>query len=146
MMNLYRDESSYPKFNAQRNLQGRTHYVDDSSLRWHKSRVLSARIVNNGLFFAITTSDALDPNNMRRGFRYVIFDIFGNILERPKLEDAFKSHEKCLREMWKILNGISNADAKQITREALQRHQASLLREMAQVELQIDAIDETVTA
>jgi hypothetical protein len=146
MVNLYRNESSYPKINAQRNLQGRTHYVDDSSLRWHKSRVLSARIVNNGLFFAITTSDALDPNNMRRGFRYVIFDIFGNILERPKLEDAFKSHEKCLREMWKILNGISNADAKQITREALQRHQASLLREMAQVELQIDAIDETVTA
>ena len=146
MVNLYRNESSYPKINAQRNLQGRTHYVDDSSLRWHKSRVLSARIVNNGLFFAITTSDALDPNNTKRGFRYVIFDIFGNILERPKLEDAFKSHEKCLREMWKILNGISNADAKQITREALQRHQASLLREMAQVELQIDAIDETVTA
>src|SRR6516165_1375077 len=146
MVNLYRNESSYPKINAQRNLQGRTHYVDDASLRWHKSRVLSARIVNNGLFFAITTSDALDPNNMRRGFRYVIFDIFGNILERPKLEDAFKSHEKCLNEMWKILNGISNADAKQITREALQRHQASLLREMAQIELQIDAIDERVTA
>ena len=146
MINLYRNESSNPKLNAQRNLQGRTHYVDDASLRWHKSRVLSARVVDNGLFFAITTSDALDPNNMRRGFRYVVFDIFGNILERPKLEDAFKSHEKCLREMWKILNGISNADAKQITREALQRHQASLLREMAQVELQIDAIDETVTA
>ena len=146
MVNLYRNESSYPKINAQRNLQGRTHYVDDSSLRWHKSRVLSARVVNNGLFFAITTSDALDPNNMRRGFRYVIFDIFGNILERPKLEDAFRTHTQCVKAMWKILDGISNENAKQITREALQRHQASLLREMAQIELQIDAIDETVTA
>ena len=146
MINLYRNESSNPKLNAQRNLQGRTHYVDDASLRWHKSRVLSARVVDNGLFFAITTSDALDPNNMRRGFRYVVFDIFGNILERPKLEDAFRTHAQCVKAMWKILNGISNADAKQITREALQRHQASLLREMAQVELQIDAIDGTVTA
>jgi hypothetical protein len=145
MVNLYRNESSYPKINAQRNLQGRTHYVDDSSLRWHKSRVLSARVVNNGLFFAITTSDALDPNNMRRGFRYVIFDIFGNILERPKLEDAFRTHTQCVKAMWKILDGISNENAKQITREALQRHQASLLREMAQIELRIDAIDETVT-
>jgi len=146
MINLYRDESSYPKINAQRNLQGRTHYVDDGLLRWHKSRVLSARVVNNGLFFAITTSDALDPNNMRRGFRYVVFDIFGNILERPKLEDAFRTHAQCVKAMWKILNGISNENAKQITREALQRYQASLLREMAQVELQIDAIDERVTA
>jgi hypothetical protein len=146
MVNLYRNESSYPKINAQRNLQGRTHYVDDASLRWHKSRVLSARIVNNGLFFAITTSDALDPNNMRRGFRYVVFDIFGNTLERPKLEDAFRTHAQCVKAMWKILDSISNANAKQITREALQRHQASLLREMAQIELQIDAIDETITA
>src|SRR3974377_2288760 len=104
MINLYRHESSNPKFNAQRNLQDRTHYVDDASLRWHKSRVLSAPIVTNGLFLAITTTSAApDPDNTPRGFRYVIFDIFGNILERPKLEDAFRTHAQCVKAMWKIL-------------------------------------------
>ncbi len=37
-MNLYRSESNNPKWNAQSNLSGRTHYVDEDTLRWHKSR------------------------------------------------------------------------------------------------------------
>jgi len=141
MVNLYCTKSSYPKLNAQRNLQGRTHYVDDDTLRYHKSRVLSARVADNGLLFAITTSDALDPDNSRRGFRYVIFDIFGTVLERPKLEDAFRTHAQALKAMWKTLNQIN---AKAHTIEAIHKHQAALLREMAQLELQVDAIDNTV--
>lgn len=34
MPNLYRNEASDPRDNAQRNLSGRTHYVDDDTLRW----------------------------------------------------------------------------------------------------------------
>ncbi|KAH2035914.1 hypothetical protein KXW51_006159, partial [Aspergillus fumigatus] len=77
MTTLFRTESHDPKTNAQRNLCGRTHYVDDDNLRFHKSRVISARVVDNGLLFAIVTSDALDFENRKRGFRYVIFDVFG---------------------------------------------------------------------
>lgn len=95
-MNLYRNESGDPKTNAQRNLSGRTHYVDDATLRWHKSRVLRAQVSDQGLLFWIITSDALDMNNTKRGFRYVIFDLFGTTLARPDLEHAF-SQERHLR-------------------------------------------------
>ena len=116
MTKLYRDESTDPKINAQRNLCGRTHYVDDDTLHWHKSRVLSARVVDRGLLFAIVTSDALDMNNTKRGFRFVIFDVFGTVLGRPKLEDAYKTRDKATKAMWQVLNSI---DATQHTLAAI---------------------------
>lgn len=98
MTSLYRDELSYPKVNAQANLCGRTHYVDDATLHWHKSRIISARVIDRGLLFAIVTSDALDMNNTKRGFRYVVFDVFGNVLSRPKLEEFFALQNRPLRQ------------------------------------------------
>lgn len=117
-MQLYRNHSGYPKVNAQQNLCGRTHYVDDATLRFHKSRVLSARHVDEGLLFAIVTSDALDMHNSKRGYRFVIFDVFGTVLERPKLEEAFTSSKRATEAMWKALNAIN---AKQHTLEAIER-------------------------
>lgn len=93
MTTLYRQESSDPKSNAQRNLAGRTHYVDDDTLRFHKSHVLSAQHHDDGLLFSIVTSDALNMHNTRRGFHYVIFDLFGHVVKRVDLEHSFKSHQ-----------------------------------------------------
>src|SRR5690349_5873602 len=86
-------ESGDPKHNAQRNLNGKTHYVDDDTLRWHKSRVLSARHLHGGLLFRIITSDAQDMHNTRRGFRAVVFDVFGTTVFRPNLENATKTKD-----------------------------------------------------
>ena len=36
---------------------GRTHYVDDETLHWHKSRVLSSRCTDNGLLGYSEDSD-----------------------------------------------------------------------------------------
>jgi hypothetical protein len=115
-MNLYRNENSDPKSNAQRNLCGRTHYVDDDALRWHKSRVVAARVTDGGLLFAITTTDALDMNNTKRGYRYVIFDVFGNTVSRPDLEHSFRTRDACDKAMWAVLNALN---AEQITYEAI---------------------------
>lgn len=117
-MRPYRNESGYPKVNAQANLMGRTHYVDDDTLRWHKSKIISARCVDDGLLFAIVTSDALDMNNTKRGFRFVIFDVFGNTVERPKLEDAYRTSAQATKAMWAALNAL---DAVAITHEAIKR-------------------------
>ena len=46
--------------NAQRNLEGRTHYVDTNTLSFHKSRVLAANADAEGLLFVLLTSDAAD--------------------------------------------------------------------------------------
>jgi len=111
-MNLYRNESDDPKSNAQRNLCGRTHYVDDDTLRWHKSRVVAARVTDGGLLFAITTTDALDMHNTRRGYRYVIFDVFGNVIDRLDIESSFRTRDACEQAMWAVLNAL---DAEQVT-------------------------------
>lgn len=129
-MRLYRNEGSAPKFNAQRNLCGRTHYVDEDTLRWHKCRILSARPVDGGLLFAIVTSDALDMHNTKRGYRYVIFDVFGTVLGRPDLDHAFKRSEQAVKAMWAALNAI---DAKAVTLEAIERAEKSYAREIAEL-------------
>lgn len=90
-------ESCDPKYNAQRNLSGKTHYVEDDTLKWHKSRVLSAQAIHDGLLFRIVCSDALDMNNTKRGFRVVVFDVFGTTLDRPKLEEASRTKEAALK-------------------------------------------------
>lgn len=130
MPNLYRNESSNPKTNAQRNLASRTHYVDDDTLRYHKSRVISARHTDGGLLFAIVTSDALDMNNSRRGFRYVIFDLFGTVLSRCDLEHATRTSEQATKAMWAVLNAM---DAVTITREAVGREIRNFDTEMDRV-------------
>jgi hypothetical protein len=85
MPNLYYSESRYPKVNAQKNLAGRTHYVDDDTLKYHKSRVMSAHALEHGLLFGIVTADALNAENTKRGFRYVVFDVFGHVVARASI-------------------------------------------------------------
>ena len=115
-MNLYRNESSNAKYDAQRNLSGRTHYVDDDTLRYHHSRVLSSHVVDNGLLFAITESRSLDMHNTRRGYRYVIFDVFGTSIDRKNLDECYTTSKAATKAMWEALNTI---DAKAHTLKAI---------------------------
>jgi len=84
----YTDKSSDSKRNAQENLKGRTHYAEDESLKFFKARIVSAHADQNGLFFKMVESIAVDYNNTRRGFRVVVFDLFGQVIYRPSLEDC----------------------------------------------------------
>lgn len=94
----FAQESGDPKYDAQRNLRGKTHYVDDETLRFHKSRVLSSARLHNGLLLRIMTSDALDPDNRSRGFRAVVFDVFGTVIERPTLAEAKSTKAAALKD------------------------------------------------
>ncbi len=93
----FRQESGDPKYNAQRNLSGRTHYVDDDTLRFHKSRICSTSHLCGGLLFRVTCSDALDMHNTKRGFRSVVFDVFGTTVSRPSLENAHKTSAQAIK-------------------------------------------------
>lgn len=128
MPSLYTNKGGSPKDNAQRNLAGRTHYVDSDTLRWHKSRILSARHVDGGLLFAIVESCALDMHNTRRGCRYVVFDIFGNVISRVALEDCWRTSAQADKAMWAYLDTV---DAKAVTREAIERTERYHAQEMA---------------
>lgn len=84
----YTDKSSDPKRNAQENLAGRTHYAEDQALKFFKARIVSARPDQNGLFFKMVESVAIDHNNNRRGFRVVVFDLFGHVVYRPSFDEC----------------------------------------------------------
>ena len=83
-----------PKDYAQDQLTGRTHYVDESTLRYFHARVIGAHQDADGLLFWIVESSATDPDNTGRGFRPVVFDIFGEVIFRPDLSDMVKTSDK----------------------------------------------------
>lgn len=137
MPNLYREESSYATINAQRNLCGRTHYVDPDTLRYHKSRVLSTHITDGGLLFALVESAAMDMNNTKRGFRYVIFDVFGTVLDRLSLGDSFKTRKAATKAMWNALNTF---DARKVTTEAIASASRNHAMEMKRLALEVSKL------
>ena len=88
---LFKDRSAVPKWDAQQNLQGRTHYVEDSTLKYFGARIVSAYPTDDGLFFKIVESVSLSPNGGKRGFRVVVFDLFGQAVFRPSFEECTPS-------------------------------------------------------
>lgn len=68
---LYERKSSMSaKANAQLNLSGRTHYVDEGTLRHFASRINSSRETDFGLVFALVESVSGDYQHSTRGFRH----------------------------------------------------------------------------
>lgn len=132
---LYESKSSYAKRDAQRNLDGRTHYVEDDTLRFHHSRVLSRRILAEGLFYEICCSDGLDWENRRRGFRVTTFDVFGTALGRPDLEHSSNSS----RQAWKASEAM-DLDAVKHYAEALQSKVHYAQEEVAKLEKSLEAV------
>jgi len=89
-----RQYSDNPTISAQKNLEGRTHYVEPSTLKWHGARILSALPVSDGAFFKIIETVNVEYTNKKRGYRAVVFDLFGTVIYHPKLEDTFTNKEK----------------------------------------------------
>lgn len=135
-MKLYeRKNYSNSKHDAQLNLEGRTHYVDDDTLRFHHAKILETRAHDNGLLFSLIESTALDMHNTKRGFRYVIFDLFGHVIARPDLEACFKTSLQARKAMYEALNGFN---AEKVTREGLERWEDGIAREKDYLMRQID--------
>lgn len=94
---LFECKSCDPKYNAQRNLEGRSYFVCDENLRFHKSKVLSSRAFADGLLFKVTESSSLDWHNTKRGVRVHVFDVFGTHVWGPDLGDAKPRREQADR-------------------------------------------------
>jgi len=88
-----------PKDNAQSMLEGRTHYVDDNTLRFFDCRIKSAQPATFGLFYRITESVSLPTGG--RGFRTVLFDLGGQVVYRPALEEMEDKTEKAEKAFYK---------------------------------------------
>jgi hypothetical protein len=143
-VNLYRDpQRSSAKFSAQSELDGRTHYVSDNTLRFHKSRILGASPQFNGLFFRITESCAVDFHNTRRGFRCVLFDLTGEVVYHPKLDAMARSAEDARRAFWVLFDTF---DPQAYYRQKLAEKGARLLRQAHDMQQLADTLGATVEA
>jgi hypothetical protein len=95
----FRCESSYPENDAPRNLQGRTHYVDQDTLKSFQARILDAGHSKDGLVYWLVESVQSRPNHGGYTRRAVVFDVFGTVInERPNFAatqgEWFKSTDK----------------------------------------------------
>jgi hypothetical protein len=76
----FRQESCYPENDAERNLQGRTHYADPQTRRYFKSRILDASVSHDGLVYWLIESNRSKPFEPEKNKRFVAFDVFGTQL------------------------------------------------------------------
>lgn len=85
----YRSESSDSTYDAQRNLQGRTHYVDPATLRGFEVRILSGGVEADGLLYWIVESVNSRPDHGGYTRRGIVFDVFGTIVnERANMAET----------------------------------------------------------
>jgi hypothetical protein len=101
---LYGDKSSYPKNNAQLNLAGRNYYATDDTLRAFGSRISSAHPTASNLLFYVIESSYTNWEKTKRGFKFAIFDIFGEEVQRLSVADAVSTSEKARKAMYSFLN------------------------------------------
>jgi hypothetical protein len=106
---LYDNKSSYAKNNAQLNLEGRNHFATDSALRFFGARINSAHHTASGLLFFIVESSFLDMQKTRRGFRFHLFDIFGQEIGNQELDQAVKTSEQARKAGYQFLDNFDLA-------------------------------------
>ena len=140
---LYGNKSSYTKNNAQLNLEGRTHWADDSNLKFFGCRISSAHETASGLLFYVIESSFTNYDKTTRGFRFAIFDIFGEVIARQSMDEAFKTSDKARKAMWATLESFDIAEhyTKALKSIAKRANQESLQALSA-----IDQITEEATA
>ena len=122
---------SNAKYSAQDSLAGITHYVDDTTLRYFKAKILRAKPIMDGAFYMILESGSMDFENSKRGFRVVVFDVFGDVIHRQSLEDMYSTSKQALKEFDKWTNSF---DALAYYRERLARESKQLQKQAQQLE------------
>ena len=96
---LFDQNGYHAKTSAQRNLQGKTHYADDDTLRFFSARINRCRPLFGGLILMICETTADGPGRSSRGHRCVAFDLFGAVInDRRGLDQLHASSDKALRE------------------------------------------------
>jgi hypothetical protein len=106
---LYGNKSSYSKVNAQENLEGRSYFATDSALRFFGARINSAHHTASGLLFFIVESSFLDMQKTKRGFRFHLFDIFGQEIGKQELDQAVKTSEQARKAGYQFLDNFDLA-------------------------------------
>lgn len=107
---LFRERSGFPLSQAQRNLDTRTTYVEDSSLKVFDAKIHSCEVLDNGLILGIIES-VKQGADAARVFRPVFFDVFGNVIARPDVDESFPNQKQAQGSFWAMANEIEAVEA-----------------------------------
>lgn len=138
MLNLYREESAFPRENAQENLRGRTHYASDEALRRHKAHIVDAADARGGLLFAIVETAPSLTKEPRRYYRFVIFDLFGYVINGPGGSPEYPSPAKAKAALRAALGAI---DAIGETRLGIDRDKSRHAADIARLERHLERVE-----
>lgn len=119
------------KYCAQRNLTGKTHYVDEDTLKFFHARIVSTRGMQEGLLFGMVTSVAKDSDNRSRGFRFVVFDLFGTVLNDRDHADSM--HNKSDKAAAAMAEWLESFDVLAHYKRAMLERADQLQREAAEM-------------
>jgi len=76
----YQNKSSYPDYNTQGNLKGRTPYASPETLKYFKAKIQRGTHSANGFYFVMMESLPHPDYDMKRVKRVRVFNIFGWIV------------------------------------------------------------------
>jgi len=129
--NTMRDDSSYPLSRAQRALSGRTHYVDDATLKCFKARVLRCTVAHHGFYCLLQESLPMGNFNGPRMRRNVLFDAFGSVVEgsRGTWHKSAKSADAAYSELCAWMDSQEATD--KLTAKLRERIKADQARQRA---------------
>lgn len=134
---------SAARANAQAMLTGRTHYVDDSTLRYFNSRIVAAQPSTFGLFYRITESCHRSYDGDGRGFRVVLFDLNGQTVYRPDLDSMHSTAAKAEKAFY---DWFESFNPQAYYREELAMHAKRAHKRAANLEAAIESLTEEATA
>lgn len=124
----FEERSGYPLNQAQRNLEGRTHYADDNTLKFFRAKIKSCSIMDDGLLLGIVESCAAGFDRADGTiYRPVFFDVFGNVVYRPEIEESYNNLKSAQKAFWSKANEL---DAIKITLEGIERKHSAVQREL----------------
>jgi hypothetical protein len=113
----FRQESCYSLNDAQRNLQGRTHYVDNDTLKGFRARVLNAHLSHDGLVYWIIESVGNKPFDGKANKRFAAFDVFGDVVsDREQWHTTSKAADKERKAFLESFNAEKHTESRLLER------------------------------
>ena len=120
---LYTCHSCYPLPNAERNLAGRTHYVDEATRRYFRANVIASFACLSGLAFSIIETLPV-PGYARRRYRPVLFDLAGRVIDSGptnanNLNAGFSTEKAARAHLDATIDRLQGTAIANITRDSL---------------------------
>lgn len=109
---LFEERSGFPLNQAQRNLERKCNYAEEASLRNNVTKIHNVYVLEDGLVLGLIESVQSGASaDSGRVYRPVFFDVFGNIIHQPKIDESFPSIKKAQSEFWKQAEEIDAIEA-----------------------------------